>query len=264
MRRKQTMIGHTNAYRNYKQQNEELFDFLVLICYAVPTYKQELQKRIAGNPVTLPPADHFQHDRTSDAELLQRAQVYKKRVGCFVMLSAFSYFESYVAAALREMLAFHGGELEFVKRAHGFALRSLRAQQATKSEAKRKLQEPATAKLRAKHEKYIQQLAAKAFRFPSDFLAPYGLEALADQLSERRFKPVMIPSLLTEALSMDLSIGTLDQFTKLRRKRNDIAHGTLHQFDLSAALDAYDFLRAFATDIDKHLVETFFVLELYR
>jgi len=261
---KRTMIGHTHAYRNYKQQNEELFEFLVLICYAVPAYKQELKKRIGGGTVTLPPADHFQHDKTSDTELLQRAQLYTKRVGCFVMLSAFSYFESYVAAALRELFAFHGGEKEFIKRASGYASRSLRAQQTGKSDAKRKLQEPTTARLREKHEKYIRQLAATGFRFPSDFLAPYGLQALADQLSERKFKPVMIPRLLTEALNMDVSTATLDRFTQLRQKRNDIAHGKVHQFDLSAALDAYDYLKAFAAEIDKHLVETFFVLELYR
>jgi len=256
------MIASTQSYLNYKKQNEEFFEFLVLICYAVPAYKAQLNHRIGGNASLLPRADHFSHDTTSDSELLRRAQLYKKRLGCHMMLSTFSYFESFFAAALTEMFDFQGGKEVFLERARKNTLQMISKQR--HNNLKKSLQEPAKPVKRYKYEDCIKKLEAQGFRFPSDLLAPFGLKHLMNQVGERNFKPVMIPDLLTECLGMSVPQKRLDEFTRLREKRNRIAHGKLHEFDLSTALDAYDFLKVFANDIDKHLVDTFFVLELYR
>ena len=52
-------IAPTEAYARYKSQSDALLNFAVLVSYAVPTLRGEIQQVAAGTLASLPKPDFF-------------------------------------------------------------------------------------------------------------------------------------------------------------------------------------------------------------
>jgi hypothetical protein len=242
-----------------KGQAEELFDFVTVVCYAVPALKDDIALVSKDSTQTLSRPDYFQYDRSSVEQVSNRIAGYQDNLGKLIVLSSFSYFESYVADAMTEILDFHGGAETFIQRTEAEATRFLKSTPADVKKHKRKLQEPPKTKNAPKYRKHIQALNSAGFKFPSALLGAYGVRALVADIN--RMKAWQIPSILRNAFHVNLSASEVDLFNKIRDQRNDLAHGTSTKLALAVGMQSNTELRNLAVKIDKHLVEHFFVLE---
>jgi hypothetical protein len=252
------MISNKKAFLVLKQQNQALFDFTVLTCQAVPALKGYMKAVDAGAAKALPDADYFRSP-PDFVQLRGFITSYKKSLGRLVLLSSFSYFEAYFKDFLKEVIDFHGGE-------DAFAAASARRLSAHMdacdtpaiSKSVAKLREYRKKNLGPKYEKHIKLLEKTDFRFPSELFATFGLMEL------RRYsdlKAEQIPRVAKTGFGVDVSQSDEDKFKELREKRNSIAHGTLHQVDLTEGIKASKFLREFSIKIDQHVVKHFLVIE---
>jgi hypothetical protein len=261
------VIKHTVAYGHFKDETEGFINFVVLVCHAVPTLRRVIDAHQTGtSALVLKPADHFIHDRSTDAALLALASTYQSELARSVVLTTFSYFEEYVKSALSEIVKFHGGDGAFLSLAEKRSRAHMKTPSATVLRAKRKLQEPAKRGKYEKYQKYSEILSGHRFRFPSDVLAAFGVRQLIEKVrkkSRSEMKAYEIPDLLGGALQMDISHAERKEFDDMRSLRNSIAHGSAKGTRMTDSLKAASGLQAWAAKIDQHIVEHFLVLERF-
>lgn len=256
------MIRHTIAYKRLRRQIQDLFDFVVVVCYAVPSLRQQI-KAIRGGKASrsLLRPDYFVHDRSSLETVEKRAISYKSKLSSYVLISSFSFFEDYVKSVMREMIDFHGGDSDFIalgeRRAKTFILSPSKAI----TGHKRKLQEPIKPAKMEKYEKYSKALVDLGYRFPTELLSAYGVRKLVEKASQLR--AFDIPDLLQNGIHVELDDKTIETFHNIREIRNRIAHGEKVRLSLKKVMEMNRFLREFARNIDQHLVEHFFIIEKY-
>lgn len=253
------MIGHTNAYLRLREQIEEMFDFTVTVCYAVPSLKEQIRVVRKGIATNLPKPDYFDNNVPLEA-VQKRAENYKLKLARYLLLSSFSFFEAYVKDGILEMVEFHGGTDQFINTAERRALSSVDISDENIHELKRKLQEPEKPVKHLKYKKFSRQLANTDYKFPSELLASYGVRFLINKVNN--LKSVDIPELLEHGLHLEIDA---QRFHQIRDARNKIAHGKIKEISVSFqdAMEMNQDLRNFATKIDKHLIENFFIMEKY-
>lgn len=186
-------------------------------------------------------------------------KTYSQVLGANLLLSAFSYFETYFFSAIDEILEFHGGEE---------GLRQLIAKQ-LKSRPLSPLASTALNGLRTtfkpnradKYRKLTANLASEKYLWPSQHFMLFGLKQAISQ--KKRWKSVDIPDLMRELLTLDVTDAEHDRFHSIRTERNKIAHGRSLSYDLRKAVDTSHFLRTLSMKVDEHIVEAFFVIERY-
>jgi hypothetical protein len=261
------MIGHTDSYETFKRSMQQQLDFVVLVCYAVPVLKRAIAATgETTQSIPLDPPDHFAARNLFTPQLVQFSKEYEHELARALVLTSFSYFEAYIKAVVREMLAFHGGPDAFLKLAVKRSRRSLTPLPHPLNKAKRKLQEPHNAGKTAKYQVYSTQLAASGFRFPTELVTAYGVERLIEKVGKDKrleMKAHEIPSLLVNAFQMDSFAKHAKEFDETRDLRNALAHGQRHNIALNRAIEAGRNLRKWATSIDAHFVEHFLVVERY-
>lgn len=254
-------LQNTSAYLVLREQSQALFDFAVLACHAVPALKRDLASVAGTKGAALAPPDYFQPGTTTLAQLSSSAAVYEQRLSMYVLLSTFSFFEAYVKDALLEMLAFHGGQESFAQQAAKRQASFMASLPPGVNPKVQKLRKPVPTDTlrRYSQRKIIEELRRSGYRFPSEFLAPFGVRMLARQLTN--FKASSIPMLLTEGLHVPLSTADRDAFEEIRIARNKAAHGkptALKLFEVSAMSDT---LRGLAKRTEDHLIQYYFVRE---
>lgn len=254
------MITHSAAYGRLRRQSQDLFDFVVVVCYAVPSLRQQI-KGVRGEKAirSLLRPDFFVHDKSSVEKIKKRATSYKSKLSSYVLLSSFSFFEEYVKSVIHEVIDFHGGDTEFVelaeRRANAFILSP--SNETTKH--KRKLQEPIKPSKIKKYEKHSKALVDLGYRFPTELLSAYGVRKLVEKINKLR--AFDIPDLLQNGIHMELDDETIDLFNSIRNVRNRIAHGEKVRMSLKKVMAWNKFLSGLAAKMDRHLVEHFFVIE---
>lgn len=251
------MINHTNSYLRFRRQAEEMWDFVVTVCFAVPSLKEQIRLvRTGVVGISLPPPDYFK------GQSIQQIRVadYKSKLSRYIVLSSFSFFEAYIIDAIREMIEFHGGTEEFINRAQQKIEESIGSIDGSTQEHKRKLQEPEKPGKELKYLKHSKHLVEAGYKFPSELLSSYGIRSLAERLDNLRSAD--IPILLSQGLNCEINA---ERFHQIRDIRNKLAHGRANEvrLTLKKAIKLNDDLRKFAVKIDKHLTQHFFVLEKY-
>lgn len=97
----------TKAYENFKDQMDALWNFGVMICYAVPTLKKNIKAVTEGiHNYSIPKNELFAHDTSSPQEIRGLTEDYKFRLTSYLWLSSFSFFEAFVSGALQELIRF--------------------------------------------------------------------------------------------------------------------------------------------------------------
>lgn len=253
------MRGHTDSYQVYKRQVEEILDFAVLVCYSVPSLKVQLKVADEGK-FDVPRPDFFIHDKNTTDGLRELTKDYRKRLGTFIWIAGFSYFESYIIGVIKEMITFHGGNEEFLAR-------SIRRNQSffhptgEVLESKRKLQDARTPSKIQKYQKHSKILVDYDFRFPSDLFSSYGIKRLLDDIG--KITPNEFPELLSSCLLFDMTIEQKERFHQIRDTRNHLVHRSKETVDFRQAVGANNDMHRLAAKIDKHMLEHFFIFEDY-
>lgn len=243
-----------------KNEAQSVFDFAIVVSYAVPALKYSLKDVKGGDPIPFKP-EHFDTRPIATAKVRENAKEYKKLLSQYLFLSAFSFFEAYFHDLLKEVIEFHGkqGLRKQMAISHNLTLSA-----PEDSKARRKLQEYPKPSEKGKYEKYGRSLAGKGFRFPSTLLGSYGLEKLIELAEAEHIPAAKIPELVQRIFQLPLDpAAEIKPFSDYRVQRNRIAHGRAdsESLHLGKATEANNFLRNLALKIDKHVVEHFLLIE---
>jgi hypothetical protein len=256
------MIFSTNAYSIYKRQSEQLLDFAVFVCYAVPLLRSEIGKIKTGAVSSLPPPDFFQKsNRSTPDDLLKIEPDYENRLAAYLLLSAFSFFEAFVTGIIEELIVFHGGADDFVGRVQARTQRLMAPHPLEVTRLKKKLRGAEVPRLRDKYRVSSRLLAKEGYRFPGELFAPFGLKTLIAKA--KRLKAFEIPAILSDALQLKLSPAEIQTFEAIRETRNSLAHGTPVKMSMRDAVRMATDLRKLGTKIALHMDENFFLVERY-
>ena len=175
------MIKHTDSYLRFRKQSQDMLNFVVTVCFAIPSLKEQIRLTRAGI-ASLPPPDYFKAISIEPSRLVD----YKLKLSRYIVLGSFSYFEAYVIDAITEMIEFHGGAEEFIKRTRKKNEEFISSADISTQEHIRKLQEPEKPGKKLKYLKHSKCLIEAGYKFPSGLLAVYGIRSLSEKLKNLR------------------------------------------------------------------------------
>lgn len=251
------MIKSSRSYHTLKEQIQLSLDFVLLCCHSVPALKGYIKAVEKGKAPKIPDPDFFK-SATGHSRLKQIMPNYRKTMGRFLVLSSFSYFESYISDIIEESFFINGGSAEFLNASrnkrndHFVDITSL-------NEKAKKLREKKDKSKSEKYRKTINELKRLNYRFPSELFAFYGLFQLQEKLGNMR--AVDIPDIMENAFGVNITTDERGEFNRIRELRNNIAHGKIIEVDLSEAIQINDFLKKLAIKVDQHIIRNFFVIE---
>jgi hypothetical protein len=253
------MIAHTNAFIKLREQTQATLNFSILMCSAVPFYKENLdiEKRFPGK-ITFPVPDYFKGTSKLN-DLLEFIKTYKENLSKYVLLSNFSFFEAYVEDAIKEIFKFHSGAEKMILRAKRLSKESFNIKDKNIIANKRKLQDALDKKKTLKYRTSTRLLKGLSYKFPCDLMSAYGILQL--EKVSKNFKSFHITDLLNFALNLDLTNNEIKMFHDIRNIRNDIAHGNQVSLSIEQTMIYNNFLRDLSVKIDSHIVNHFFIIE---
>ncbi len=269
----ETMIQETNTYIRIKGEHQKIWDFAILICHSIPNLKKTIKGVKENIPnYSLPKPDYF--EKTENIERLKAiSEYYKFNLSKYMVISLFSFFESYFKSVFEEMIEFHGGKENFINYISKKQKSFININNPDIKECKRKVQEPEKQDKKQQYEKYTKILSQRCdFRFPGELFALYGIKCFLKYIFDSNFKSVMITSILKDILHMDLSdkinnhpdlidMDLEQTFESMRVVRNRISHGDEPDINIGKVAAYSDFIRIFTIRIDNHLISNFFVLQ---
>jgi hypothetical protein len=252
----------TEAYENYRQHSIDLVQFAVMICYAVPALRAQIQSGASG--AQQPHPDFFVHDHSTSADLLATISQYEPRLASNLLRSNFTLFEVYVKSSVREMLDFHGGEDSFMDLARRRSKRFIVSSTLEVEKYKSRLRTRGRLNRLGNHFRHLtatRALVRADYRFPSELLAHYGVKMLVYNL--KKLKPSGVRDLLENGLHLELPEAEWARYKAITIMRNQLVHESHTTISILEAVKMSQDLRELAVKIDKHLVEHFFVIERY-
>lgn len=267
------MIANTQAFVRLKEEQSRLINFAVLVCQSVPTLKKSIKglEEKVPNYERLPAADYFKGIQVP--LLKEYVKAYKNSLTKHLILSAFSFYESYIKSVIDELIQFQGGKESFIHRSMNKTKSFMLASDIVIEESKTKLNEYPKKGKHQKYEKHVAILEKRNdFRFPSELLATYGVKYLIEFTQSSAFTSNQIPDMLEYAFHFDLSPkvnkhpelkdkNLRETIEYLRITRNVIAHGDSVNMGFEKCMDLIRFFRYLTSNFDKHLVKNFFILE---
>lgn len=263
------MYGPTKAFLGYKKLTQAHMDFILLVCYAVPSLKEDLKK--PGPSISVLP-DHFKpktststNQSTSKERLSEHATIYQEELARSAHITIFSYFENYFKSILQEIVDFHGGIEEMKTVAFRRSSRFVSSISPQMRVMKRKLQEPLDKGKYGQYEKYTRLLEKEGFHFPTELFAYFGIAQLIPKLYDKGkdLRAFEIPSILRDCLLFPISDTQSTRFEAARVLRNNIGHGKTADATLEDSLGTAKFFHAFAAKIDMHAREHFFIVQRF-
>jgi hypothetical protein len=253
------MIRNTDSYVILRRHSQQMLDFAVLVCTATPQLKHALAAHEADSTSFLATNASFPASEVPYSTEKRSLNGYTTVLGANLLLSVFSYFETYFFAAFDEVISFHGGEKE-IEAAIKRQLRE-RIHPPEVTTALNGLRSPYKPQRADKFRKHTAALKNVPMAWPSQRFMLYGLKQAIAQ--RPRWKSVDIPKLALEIFGVDLADQERDRFHSIRNDRNKIAHGKNLSHDLRKAVDACYFLKNFALKIDICIVKNALLLERY-
>lgn len=262
-------MNKTEAFFKWQKNTQEIFDFSVLVHYAVPVLKQQISLVEKGVVKQLCRPDYYRSHKEnyySSPNLLnsikRRTSGYKSHVSDYLLLSLFSYFEAFVIDIIKEFLDFHGGISEF----QSFAIRKSKnsIEQLSNHKEIRKYRnnlKQTLAKNQPDRKHAIRELKKTEFRFPSDHFASYGIFMLGKKIEDLKARD--IPEVLINVLLIELDLEDVKKFHNIRDIRNSIAHGQLVHLDIEAVTKHNDVLMGLAKKVNTHVCEFFKIYECH-
>lgn len=272
------MINHTKAYTILKISQQSTMNLLVLIGQAVPELGKNLRAIDQGVsfshqdkliPVKLSNHDIFKHRPINTNLVKGKTSEYKKDLAKLVLISSFSFFEVYFKDVSKELIEFHGGKEVFLKYSEDKLFARQNSQ--IKSSNKKNLQEKYESHRKEKYLKNISTIEEQGYIFPYEKFSLFGFYKFAEIVSSDKpdFSAAQIPDLLKYIYGFNVdnekkgkdSIRT--RFDNMRNKRNNVIHKG-EDIELNKALEYNNFLKEVSKQIDKHLIEHFFVIQQHE
>ena len=259
--------AHTTSFAKWKKQTQDTFEFSVLICSAVPTLKRNIRLYEKGIITELAKPDHYGAARelNADENIRRKNQLkdvavgYRAKLSKYILISNFSFFESYVIDVLKEMIDFHGGAEGLVKNSKARAESQIINDSTEIENIRRKVRGVSKPVHHSRCKNASNLLTKMQYRFPSDLLSGYGAKMLLQKISN--LTPHDMPNLLIDGLHMRIDESLVLDFHNVREVRNRIAHGDAVNLTIEQVTNMSKTLRTIALDLDQHLLRYYFISE---
>ena len=251
---------NTKAYLKLREQIQEAFDFVYVVSQAVPCMKLQISLIDKGEINDLPAPDYFTKPNPLD-QISAQVKGYKSELSKYILLSSFSYFESFIVDVIEEVMAINGGPDEFAKKTKEIATKTIQSQGNSYSKQK------VTLSKQEAHERDRRLLATSKltennFVFPSSLLSHLGVKALSQKLGN--LKSVDIPKLMQDAFCMEWNDDDVKGFHQMRETRNRVAHGKTVNLSVKDVVEMNTRLRDIAHKVDQHLIDKVLISEPFR
>lgn len=261
--------SYTISYEKFKKQTQDTFEFSVLVCNAVPTLKRNIRLYEKGVVSELVKPDHYGAARelTDDEKLRTKEQLkqisfgYRSKLSKYILLSNFSFFESYVIDVLKEMIVFHGGNEAFLNNSKLWAERQFSSDSPEIEKIRRRVRRKNEPKHISQAKYAAKLLAEKNYRFPSALFSGYGAKMLLQKIANISAND--IPNMLKDGLHMAFGEQQVLEFHNIREFRNKIAHGESVNLTIEQVTDMCKTLRTIALNLDQHLLRYYFISETF-
>lgn len=260
----------TKSFQKWKDQTQETFEFSVLVCNAVPTLKRTINLYEKSVISDLVEPDHYgwKEELTQDEktrrkdQLKQHAIGYKEKLSKYILISNFSFFESYVSNVLTEMIEYHGGRQTFIESAKKRSENQFHNIPDSTEKLRRKIRLKNLANSHTlRYKSATAQLLESGYRFPTDLLSGYGATMLLQKIDNVVAND--IPKLMKDGLHLTLDAGMVLEFHNARDIRNKIAHGEQVSLSISQVTKYSKAFKSMAISIDQHLLQNYFVSEKF-
>jgi hypothetical protein len=212
------MISHTQAFKRLKDSVQDIFNFAIVVCHAVPS----LKKHLGQGPLDFT-ADYFVKRPIPLEHVKKSVTDYKEILSRHIFIGSFSFFESYFVDVLQEIVDFHGKD-EILKKhdiVHNKKFEVLKAPSEI-VKAQRNLRDFRSAKDKDRYVRAWEILERAKFVFPSSVLARHGLKELIKTIEGGEIKAREIPGLTESVLQLRLEDKEKDEFHCFREMRNRV------------------------------------------
>lgn len=257
-----------------RKEQQGVWDFALLVCHSIPALKKTIKGVTCGIAnYGIPNPDYFSAPESCD-RLTMLAANYKVNLSRYLLLSLYSYFESYISSSVDEIIKFHGGTTQIIDKAsyiHDKHMIAFSSSQLVKH--KRKLQEYPKCGKEQKYRKNEDVLLCDAnYRGPTEQFAVFGLLKFTEEFSGDAMISSRIPTFLEQVLRIDMtqklnSHADLIDFDihqtleSCRKCRNNIAHGEKTKISLPIVVGYSNFIKKISKQVNECLVNNFLVLQ---
>lgn len=207
------------------------------------------------------PRFYYAANQNSVSDLKRHVAKFEASLSAYMLLSVFSFFEAFVKAIIDELIEFHGGIETMIRRAERRDKRFIAKITKEMSIQRYKLREKKKLGRGDRYRKYTRTLEGQGFRFPTETFSSYGVRKFAEDIS--RLKAHAIPDFLIHALHVPLDPSDVRYFHRIRKIRNDIAHGNTVALDLGEISKVNDLFRRWTLLTEEHLLTNYFIIEDY-
>lgn len=259
------MRTHTESYKVFKKELDDLWNFALMISYAVPSLNKTIKGVEEKVPdYSLPRPDYFFYDNSSNEDLKKHMGGYKQRLAAYLWLSIFSFFEAYVTNVLDELVCFHGGKSEFIEISEKSTKKKMNSitEEMFQTVYKGKLHNTYDPLRNSKNITYTRTLLNMEYPFPTEFFSTLGIKFFINQLKDIRAKD--IPDVMKNSFNFNMDNQTEKKFLHYKDIRNNIAHGKPKQLSLIDVKEMYRTLIKLARRFDSHLLKYYFINERFR
>ena len=252
-------IVKTKSQQMHAKAVQDAFDFSVLTCYAIETLRIHLDKVEEGKETLVKP--YYYSRQNTVPNLKKQVGEFEETLASYMLLSVFSFFETFVKAIVEEFIDFQGGIDSMVARAEKrdkmFILNITKEMSIQRYKLRTKKQYGHE----ERYKKFTKLLQQQGYRFPTETFSSYGIKRLEDDLS--RIKAYSIPDFLINAFHIPLDPKDVKYYHKIRELRNQVAHGKSIKVNLKEISKINDLFRRWTLLINEHMLANHFIIEDY-
>jgi hypothetical protein len=254
------VIYHTEAFARHRSLSQAHLNFVVAVSHAMPFLRADL---VLSSPTPSCAPDYFQQNSNPKHELASYLTVYQEEMARSALISVFSYFEGYGRGLFHEIVKFHGDRDAIKKLTHDRLAKSMATTNATAISAKHKLQVKRRPNRGLRYRNFGEALDDRGYKFPTDLFAHFGVVRLLEKtVNDRAIRTSELPSLFKKCLLYPMTAAETDLYERVRKIRNDVAHGHAPAVTLQNSLRFASELHTMAAKIDHHAVEHFFIIQV--
>lgn len=251
-------MKHTKAYLVWKTHSQQMLDFAVLVTSAVPQLDHALKQHALDPNIFLVTNPGFRPSREPFATEKRTISSHRDILGATLVISIFSYFETYFFSVIDEIIEFHGGAEtmgpQIMAQFHAADARPM-------SKATNYLRTLFNPGRIDRYRKFSAEARKDGIMWPSERFMLYGFKQMLEQ--KKRWKPADIPNVIQDLLGISLSEKEKNKFHEIRGNRNKVAHGKTLAFNLKNATEASNFLLELSRRIEEGVLSKFLIIERY-
>jgi len=263
------MKNNTDAFVRLKEEQQRVLDYTLLTCHAMPN----LSKTIKGIEKEVPKyglATPLYFKTENKDRLKSLLNHFEENLSKYILFSSWSFFEFYFKDCMKELLDFYGGKDIFLKGVADLNSRKIETNKLLFDKTKKIREKPKKGK-ELKYKDALTDLGSENYFYTNELFSAWGAKNFVNEIASGNFASADIPVILKDLFGFDMTEKVNDYghlremdleqtFHSMREFRNKIGHGEIVIIPFNKVMAYNKFLRQLAVNVDKYLIENYFVL----